>query len=150
MLASFRARLFPPRSRRRQAGAAAVEFALVIPLFTVLVMGAVDYGYYFFSEQVVTNAAREGARTGTLVAMAGSSPTGAEQSTATSNAQTAAQTYMQKGGVTCPSGCVTVTYRTDTGSPTIDVVINYPYAGLTGFNRSVLPTRIYAHSAMRW
>jgi Flp pilus assembly protein TadG len=150
MLAFFRARLLPFRTRRREGGAAAVEFALVIPLFLVLVMGAVDYGYYFFAEQVVTNAAREGARAGTLVPIAGSAATGAEQATATANARTAAQTYLGKGGVTCAGGSTTATVATVNLSPAIQVVITCPYAGLTGFNRSVLPTRISALAAMRW
>jgi Flp pilus assembly protein TadG len=138
------------RGRRRERGAAAVEFALVLPLFIALLMGSIDYGYYFFSEQVVTNAAREGARAGSLVAQGGALPTAGAQSTAISNARTAAQTYMQKGGVTCPGTCVTATYVTVGGSPTIDVVIDYPYAGLTGFTGSALPRHVYAHAAMRW
>jgi hypothetical protein len=57
-----RARLEARAPRRHpEGGGAAVEFALVLPLFMALVMGALDYGYFFFSQQVVTNAAREGA-----------------------------------------------------------------------------------------
>ena len=113
-------------------------------------MGAVDYGYYFFAEQIVTNAAREGARAGTLVAIAGSAPTGAEQATATANARTAAQTYLGKGGVPCTGGSTIATATTVNLSPAMQCVITCPYAGLTGFNRAVLPTRISALAAMRW
>jgi Flp pilus assembly protein TadG len=151
MIASLlaRARLSRFRTRHREGGTAAVEFALVIPLFTVLVMGAVDYGYYFFSDQVVTNAAREGARAGTLVPMAGALPTGGEQARAIRDAQTAVQTYLQKGGVTC-GGTITPSFQTVNGSPAIDVIIDCPYAGLTGFTGSALPKHIYAHAEMRW
>lgn len=53
--------------RDPQSGVAAVEFALVLPLFLMLVMGAIDWGWFFHIDQLVTNAAREGARAGTLM-----------------------------------------------------------------------------------
>src|SRR6267142_1730292 len=53
--------------RDRQRGTAAVEFALVFPLLLTLVLGAIDWGWYFFIDQLVTNSAREGARAGTLL-----------------------------------------------------------------------------------
>ena len=43
-------------------GIAALEFALVAPLFLVLVFGIVVYGIYFATWIVVTEAASEGAR----------------------------------------------------------------------------------------
>lgn len=46
----------------RERGASLVEFALVLPLFLVLVGGMVDFGRAFFTEVMLTNAAREGAR----------------------------------------------------------------------------------------
>jgi TadE-like protein len=53
--------------RCRQRGAVAVEFALVLPLFLLLILGGIDWGYFFFASQVTANAAREGARTASLV-----------------------------------------------------------------------------------
>jgi Flp pilus assembly protein TadG len=41
-----------------------VEFALVIPLFLIIVMATVDFGWAFRSYITTTNAAREGARLG--------------------------------------------------------------------------------------
>lgn len=52
-----------PRGHRRpEAGAAAVEFAIVSVLLLTLVFGIVQYGYYFFQMQAGTAAAREAAR----------------------------------------------------------------------------------------
>jgi hypothetical protein len=48
--------------RRRERGAVAVEFALVLPLLLLLLLGGIDWGYYFFVSEIVANAAREGAR----------------------------------------------------------------------------------------
>jgi Flp pilus assembly protein TadG len=50
----------------RQRGAVAVEFALVLPLLLLLVLGGIDYGYYFFVSEIAANAAREGARAGAI------------------------------------------------------------------------------------
>ena len=47
-------------------GAALVEFALVLPLLLVIIGGIVDFGFLFQRYEVVTNAAREGARLASL------------------------------------------------------------------------------------
>jgi Flp pilus assembly protein TadG len=52
--------------RRNRQGAAAVEFAIVAPVFFLLVFGMVEYGRMIMVQQVLTNAAREGARVGVL------------------------------------------------------------------------------------
>ena len=41
-----------------------VEFALVIPIFLIIVMATIDFGWAFRSYITTTNAAREGARLG--------------------------------------------------------------------------------------
>jgi hypothetical protein len=46
------------------AGAAAVEFALILPLFALLLCGIVDFGRYFFIQHTLEFATREGARLG--------------------------------------------------------------------------------------
>ncbi len=56
-----RVRLF-----RTDRGAALVEFALVLPLLLVIIGGIVDFGFLFQRYEVVTNAAREGARLAVL------------------------------------------------------------------------------------
>jgi Flp pilus assembly protein TadG len=50
------------RRRPRSRGQGLVEFALVLPLFLILVMGIMDLGLAVFSYNSITNAAREGAR----------------------------------------------------------------------------------------
>ena len=51
---------------RRERGAAAVEFALILPLMLLLVGGIVDFGRFFYTQNIVVNAAREGARSRAL------------------------------------------------------------------------------------
>ena len=52
------------RTVRRERGAAAVEFALLLPVLVLLIGGIVVYGRFFFTQLQLTNAAREGARAG--------------------------------------------------------------------------------------
>ena len=53
---------------RRERGAELIEFALVLPLILILLMGIFDFGLAFQRYEVITNAAREGARLGSLEA----------------------------------------------------------------------------------
>lgn len=41
-----------------------VEFAILMPLFLLLVFGIVDFGHAFYMRHLITNACREGARYG--------------------------------------------------------------------------------------
>ena len=51
------------RSRRRRlAGQALTEFALIAPFFLLLIFGIIEFGRYVYTVQVLNNAAREGAR----------------------------------------------------------------------------------------
>ena len=43
-------------------GAAAVEFALVLPILLVLLFGLIDFGLAFTAKSTLTHAAREGVR----------------------------------------------------------------------------------------
>jgi Flp pilus assembly protein TadG len=54
----------PHPSRRRSGrgrGQALVEFALVIPIFLLVLSGILDFGFMLYSRMTVINAAREGA-----------------------------------------------------------------------------------------
>jgi Flp pilus assembly protein TadG len=53
------ARLKMLRDHRRQGGAVAVEFALIVPLFLWLLLGLIQYGFYFYSMQAGTSAVGE-------------------------------------------------------------------------------------------
>jgi Flp pilus assembly protein TadG len=48
--------------QRREEGAAAVEFALLLPLLVLLLFGIIEFGFAFSTRIQATNAAREAAR----------------------------------------------------------------------------------------
>lgn len=54
------------RQTRSQHGAAALEFALIVPILIALVFGIADFGWAINRDTLVNNAAREGAREGSL------------------------------------------------------------------------------------
>lgn len=47
-----------------ECGAAATEFALLLPVFLMILFGIIEFGMIMYGREVVTNAAREGARAG--------------------------------------------------------------------------------------
>jgi Flp pilus assembly protein TadG len=51
---------------QRPRGAAMIEFALVLPILLVLLIGIIEAGAILYNKAVITNAAREGARVGVL------------------------------------------------------------------------------------
>ena len=60
---------FTRRLRTRagsERGAEIIEFALVTPIFALLIAAMFDFGFMFRNWELMTNAAREGARVGVL------------------------------------------------------------------------------------
>lgn len=110
------------RRRRRSRGATLVEFAVTLPLFMVLIMGMIEYGYYFYVAISTTSAAREGARQCTLVSLGACGDCN----------PTAAEEYMGAIGLedftsataTCDNAGGTIMY-------TVDVLVDFPT--VTGF-----------------
>ena len=45
-------------------GASAIEFAIILPLLVPLVFGIIEFSILWYDQAMITNASREGARTG--------------------------------------------------------------------------------------
>jgi len=82
------------RSFRRNRGAAAVEFAVVAPLFFFLIFGMIEYGRMVMVQQMLTNASREGARRAVL------------DGTTTADVETTVNNYLASGGISGPTTTV--------------------------------------------
>ena len=48
--------------QRRERGASAVEFAIILPLMLLMIGGITDFGRAYYTQITLTNATREGAR----------------------------------------------------------------------------------------
>ena len=84
--------------RRRGRGQALVEFALVIPIFLLLVFGLVDLGRAVFVNNSLGEAARDGARYGSVQARAYDN-----------TSRTAVEVWVEARLVGVPDATVTVT-----------------------------------------
>ena len=117
------------RRRRREAGAVAVEFALILPIFLALVLGIAEMGRAFNIQVSLSEAARQASRyaaihcvnDGYVASSAQAAGVAAAPSVALTNANVAI-TYTGTG--TCADGndvSVTVSYTTPwmTGFPNL-------------------------------
>ena len=112
--------------QRSSAGQSIAEFALVVPILLLLVFGIVEFGLIVKSWQVVTDAAREGAR----VAVVGTTPGVTADSTAAAAAISGA---LNRGGLTQGTPTISITANggawTDAArGDTARVTINYPHS----------------------
>lgn len=64
------------RFTRRPRAQALVEFALVAPIFFLLLFAIIDFGRYVYYVQILNNAAREGTRYAIVHGSASIDPTG--------------------------------------------------------------------------
>lgn len=51
-----------PEKDKREDGQAMVEFALILPIFLLILCGIIDFGWLFYNQLSLNNACREGAR----------------------------------------------------------------------------------------
>lgn len=104
-----------------RSGVAAIELALVAPVFFLLVFGLIEFGRMMMVQQSLTNAAREGCRTAVMASTISSSDVDA-----------AVRDYLQsimhnasnvdEVRVTVPSGLASCASGTDL---TVAVEVNY-------------------------
>ena len=146
------------RTHRSREGAAALEFALVLPLLVVVLFGIIDFGYLMFVVSTMNNAAREGARRGAV-----------DSGTATAirdNAELAARRYLNAAGlgagcrINCPTAAAVFTPPVGLNPGNVTVTVTLAQArGISGFTYRVLPGAtnpfstmgaIRAVSEMRW
>src|SRR4051812_18629254 len=76
-------------------GTAAVEFALVVPIILSVLMGSIEFGRAFMVLDLLSNVARQGARTGSVSGRANSDIT-----TAVDTALTSASLPSRSNGTT--------------------------------------------------
>jgi len=104
-----------------ESGQALAEIAIALPLLLLMLIGIWEFARAYQIQQVVVNAAREGAREVVL-------PAGTIAS-----ATTVVENYLAGGAVAC-SSCVTITNQTDGTNPegttghSMRVTVQVPYS----------------------
>ena len=106
-----------------------MEMAVVTPLLLMILLGTIEFGYVFMTVQTITNAAREGCRTGTLP--------GATDADILARVTQA----MAPIGLQVTSGTMTITHAT-TQNPVVTVRIQVPYDKVTLLG--VLPSSLFS------
>lgn len=61
----------PRRTTERRRGQSLVEFTLVLPVFLLLILAMIDFGFAFYSNLTIAYATREGARVGSALVNGG-------------------------------------------------------------------------------
>ena len=114
------------RLARSESGAELIEFGLTLPLLLLVLIGIIEFGLLFQQYEVVTNAAREGARIAVL-------PTySATPAIRTANVTARVNQYLVASGLTGPA--------------TTTVATPPPVPVSTGCVTTVLVTVQYNHS----
>lgn len=55
-------KFFRKGREKKEDGQAMVEFALILPIFLLILCGIIDFGWMFYNQLSLNNACREGAR----------------------------------------------------------------------------------------
>ena len=100
-------------------GQAAVELAVILPVILLLAVGLIEMARAWHHHQVVTNAAREGARMAAV----------ANPLTTTASVDSMVRNVLVQGGLNGYASTTTVTiggWRTGAGTPD-SVRVDYPY-----------------------
>jgi Flp pilus assembly protein TadG len=105
--------------QNNERGAAAVEFAILLPLLLLLVLGTIEFGRAYNAQITLTNAARDGVR---VMAIA-NDPAGAK--TAAKNAAASVSTAI-------PTSAVTLSTTTCSTGAQVTLTINYSLSTITG------------------
>jgi len=103
---------------RSQTGAALLEAAITMPIILLISVGIFEFGRAYQTWQVLTNAAREGARLACI------------QGTTDADIRTRVNTYLTGGGLTTlPDANIAVNRAVALGSSTgSQVQVNYPFS----------------------
>ncbi len=127
-----------PRSIAAQRGAAAVEFAIILPLMLLVIAGIVDFGRASFTQIQLTNAAREGARAAIV-----SGVPSADVTARASAAAVGVPGFTANLAASCPGSNATVT-----AAAPFDWVMLGPAMNLVG-GGGALPTKLESQAVMK-
>jgi Flp pilus assembly protein TadG len=126
--------------RRRARGAVLIEFVIVLPVFVLLLLASIDWGWYFVLRETAVNATREGARVGSA----------APEGLWVPDATLAVRTYLTNSLGARHVQAPVVNVVPFGGYRAISVsLVDYPAGSITGFAATRVPTTLTATTVMR-
>ncbi|PMS33462.1 TadE/TadG family type IV pilus assembly protein [Paraburkholderia rhynchosiae] len=111
--------------RPAEAGSVSLEFAILLPFVIMVLVGIIDGNLMLYDKVAITNAARAGARAGTVLQV----PPLSKSQIAAITATNAQNNLVTNGNTAAPVVTVTQTSGTNSGSP-LQVTVSYAYQGL--------------------
>ena len=123
-------RRWKDRWHQGRRGAVTVEMALVLPIFTMLVFGIIEFGRGFMVMQLVTNAAREGCRRGIIDGSTNSDVTSYSQTFMQTSANVAPANTTVTITVTPAAGNSGTTLATCTSRDLVNVKVDIPFSAV--------------------
>ncbi len=131
------------RKRRTEAGTSIVEATIVFPLMLLLVFGIGEFGIAFTQWNSLTNAVREGARTGVVFR------TPCDSAAVTNSIETTVSNFANSSGLTGITSTVTGAC-TGTGTPlTVTGTVPYNYIALSALAGLAPSKNLSARTVMR-
>ena|SRR5438128_502946 len=116
------------RDRRRGEGQSLVEFSLVLSPLLLVILGIIQFGFVFNSYVTITNAAREGARSGTVYIYDRTKSKSQNDSLRADAVKTSLLASMNLLGKTAPQFTTGTTWTSSNGGLTLtngDLVVTY-------------------------
>jgi Flp pilus assembly protein TadG len=134
--------MYYPRSRHIRRGVAAVEMAFLMPLMLALIIGLWEMGSFIQAQQIMNDAAREGARLASQAVIINSTGafTDITVNSSNPNVTTTVSNYIQVNGITNVTG-LNVSFQFLTGNTTL----TDPYQGTQGQMFQVTVTMPYSN-----
>ena len=111
--------------RNDRRGTSAVEFAFIAPVFFLLVIGMVEFGRAMMVQQILTNAARQGARMATL-----DSTNNSSNPTPTSMVASEVNSVLAAANVTGATTAISPGLPAAAGTD-VSVTVSVPYMSVT-------------------
>jgi Flp pilus assembly protein TadG len=119
------------RARAGERGTAMIELAVVLPVLLMLIFAVGEFGLAFARYQVLTNAAREGAREAVLFRSPCSAPT------VDGDVRRVVRTHAEALGIELPDSSIDVAGACTSGTSTVTVSSPYVFRLLPGFARTM-------------
>jgi len=126
---------------RSEAGASAVEFALLLPLLMMILFGIIEFGMALYRQSILTNASREGARLGIVQSVP--AITDAQINAAIDN-------YLTPAGINPGNVSRTIVNGLVTGTPVrVTLTLPYTFTVLPGLTSVAPQINLTARTEMR-